>query len=88
MRAAAFGLLLSASATAFAADSSAPAEVTCPQPFKATFAVEWHGMGAGTSILELTRQSANRRRCMRRPARLRLLCTCSRVIDWSRGRRP
>jgi len=60
MRAAAFGLLLSASAvTSFAADSSAPAEVTCPQPFKATFAVEWHGMGAGTSILELTRQSAN-----------------------------
>jgi hypothetical protein len=31
----------------------------CPQPFKATFAVEWHGMGAGTSILELTRQNAN-----------------------------
>jgi hypothetical protein len=28
----------------------------CPQPFKVTFAVEWHGMNAGTSILELVRQ--------------------------------
>jgi uncharacterized protein DUF3108 len=60
MRAAAFALLLTASAaTSFAADSSAPADVMCPQPFKATFAVEWHGMGAGTSILELTRQNEN-----------------------------
>ena len=33
---------------AFAAD--------CPQPFKVTFGVEWHGMNAGTSILELTRK--------------------------------
>src|SRR5438093_1098716 len=60
MRAAGFALLLIASAAAsFAADSSVPADVVCPQPFKATFAVEWHGMGAGTSILELTRQSPN-----------------------------
>jgi hypothetical protein len=29
----------------------------CPQPFKATFDVEWHGMGAGTSTLQLTRKS-------------------------------
>jgi hypothetical protein len=28
----------------------------CPQPFKITFGVEWHGMNAGTSVLELTRQ--------------------------------
>jgi len=30
----------------------------CPQPFRATFAVEWHGWSAGTSTLELTRKSA------------------------------
>jgi hypothetical protein len=29
----------------------------CPQPFKITMAVEWHGMSAGTSVLELTRKS-------------------------------
>jgi len=28
----------------------------CPQPFKVTFAVEWRGMSAGTSTLQLTRQ--------------------------------
>jgi hypothetical protein len=44
-------LLLCASGQAFAAD--------CPQPFKITFAVEWHGMDAGTSVLELTRKGAN-----------------------------
>jgi Protein of unknown function (DUF3108) len=30
----------------------------CPQPFKVTFTVEWHGMTAGTSVLELTRKGA------------------------------
>lgn len=60
MRAAVFALLLTASAaTSFAADSSAADTVMCPQPFKATFAVEWHGMNAGTSVLELTHPSAN-----------------------------
>jgi hypothetical protein len=29
----------------------------CPQPFKLTFGVEWRGMSAGTSVLELTRNS-------------------------------
>jgi hypothetical protein len=33
------------------------AAVNCPQPFKITFGVEWHGMSAGTSILELARKS-------------------------------
>lgn len=37
------------------AGASAAAE--CPQPFRATFGVEWHGMYAGTSVLELTRKS-------------------------------
>jgi hypothetical protein len=31
---------------------------TCPQPFTVTLDVEWHGMGAGTSTLKLTRKSA------------------------------
>ncbi|HVY81781.1 MAG TPA: DUF3108 domain-containing protein [Steroidobacteraceae bacterium] len=35
---------------------AAHAAADCPQPFKVTFAVEWHGMSAGTSILELVRQ--------------------------------
>jgi hypothetical protein len=39
---------------AFAADS-APASA-CPQPFKVTFDVEWRGMGAGTSTLQLVRK--------------------------------
>jgi hypothetical protein len=30
---------------------------SCPQPFKVTFDVEWRGMGAGTSMLELTRKN-------------------------------
>lgn len=30
---------------------------TCPQPFKITLDVEWRGMGAGTSTLQLTRES-------------------------------
>ena len=33
------------------------AATDCPQPFKITMAVEWHGMNAGTSVLELTRNS-------------------------------
>jgi hypothetical protein len=33
------------------------AAADCPQPFKATFGVEWHGMSAGNSVLELTRKS-------------------------------
>src|SRR6185369_15906846 len=39
-----------------AADDAAPAH-SCPQPFKITLDVEWHGMGAGTSTLQLTRNS-------------------------------
>jgi hypothetical protein len=31
---------------------------SCPQPFKVTFDVKWRGMGAGTSMLELTRKNA------------------------------
>src|SRR5512139_1624032 len=38
------------------ADSPGAAH-SCPQPFKITLDVEWHGMGAGTSTLELTRES-------------------------------
>jgi len=40
-------------ATAQAADTS------CPQPFTVTLDVEWHGMSAGTSTLQLTRNSAS-----------------------------
>jgi hypothetical protein len=53
-RAARFAVVLLAvcvSGVVFAAD--------CPQPFRITFAVEWHGMSAGTSTLELTRKGAN-----------------------------
>jgi hypothetical protein len=32
------------------------AATDCPQPFKITMAVEWRGMSAGTSVLELTRK--------------------------------
>jgi hypothetical protein len=39
------------------AAADAPAAHSCPQPFKITFDVEWHGMGAGTSTLQLTRNS-------------------------------
>jgi hypothetical protein len=41
--------------TSIAAAGTSIAE--CPQPFRATFGVEWHGMNAGTSVLELTRKS-------------------------------
>jgi Protein of unknown function (DUF3108) len=37
--------------------SGASLAAECPQPFKITLGVEWHGMNAGTSILELTRRS-------------------------------
>lgn len=37
--------------------SVAFAATECPQPFKITFAVDWKGMSAGTSILELTRKN-------------------------------
>jgi hypothetical protein len=51
LRAAGLALfLLMASPFAAAAD--------CPQPFKITFGVEWHGMNAGTSVLELTRKGS------------------------------
>jgi hypothetical protein len=43
-----------------AAGGSAPAAASphsCPQPFKITLDVEWRGMAAGTSTLELTRES-------------------------------
>jgi hypothetical protein len=43
-------------APAGAAD--APAH-SCPQPFKITLDVEWRGMAAGTSTLQLTRDGAN-----------------------------
>ncbi len=49
--------LATAGVRAGAADNSAGA-ATCPQPFKVTFDVEWRGMGAGTSTLQLTRRSA------------------------------
>lgn len=42
-------------ATLALAAASVPAAANCPQPFTATFAVEWHGMRAGTSTLQLTR---------------------------------
>jgi hypothetical protein len=42
--------------SATAADAPAHA---CPQPFKITLDVEWRGMGAGTSTLQLTRDGAN-----------------------------
>ncbi len=45
------GPVLGASGTAAAAE--------CPQPFRITYAVEWHGFSAGTSTLELTRTGAN-----------------------------
>jgi hypothetical protein len=45
------GLLAGSASGAFAAD--------CPQPFRITFAVEWRGMSAGTSTLELTRKGTN-----------------------------
>lgn len=44
-------LALCASGATFAAE--------CPQPFKITFAVEWRGMGAGTSVLELAKNNAS-----------------------------
>lgn len=50
MRSALAALALCASSIAHSAE--------CPQPFKVTFAVEWRGMNAGTSTLELTRKSA------------------------------
>jgi hypothetical protein len=40
-----------------AADAPAPHSRSCPQPFKITLDVEWRGMDAGTSTLELTRES-------------------------------
>jgi hypothetical protein len=43
---------------AAAADASSSAPANCPQPFKVTFDVEWRGMGAGTSTLQLVRKSA------------------------------
>jgi hypothetical protein len=48
--------LLTLCAGAAAADSVNGSN--CPQPFKVTFDVEWRGMGAGTSTLQLTRKSA------------------------------
>ena len=46
-------------ATAADAPGSSSASTThsCPQPFTITLDVEWHGMGAGTSTLQLTRKS-------------------------------
>ena len=50
----AIGAIIGAGPSAQAADSS----TSCPQPFKITLDVEWRGMGAGTSTLQLTRKSA------------------------------
>jgi hypothetical protein len=36
--------------------STPTAAPSCPQPFKITLQVEWHGMTAGTSTLQLTRK--------------------------------
>jgi Protein of unknown function (DUF3108) len=44
-------LTLCASGSALAAE--------CPQPFRITFGVEWRGMSAGASTLELTRKNEN-----------------------------
>jgi hypothetical protein len=35
------------------------AATECPQPFRITFDVQWHGMGAGTSTLELKKKGTN-----------------------------
>lgn len=40
------------------ADDAAP-PASCAQPFKVTFDVEYRGMGAGTSTLQLVRKGAN-----------------------------
>ncbi len=53
--AAMLAMLAPHSAPAAAADASVASH--CPQPFKITFDVEWRGMGAGTSTLQLTRKS-------------------------------
>jgi hypothetical protein len=50
----AVGLLALCSALANATEG---AEI--PQPFTATYAVEWRGMGAGTSTIELTKTAPN-----------------------------
>ncbi len=53
-------ILASCAARAAAADAPGGAQTTpssCPQPFKITLDVEWHGMGAGTSTLQLVRKS-------------------------------
>jgi hypothetical protein len=61
-RAGAFALALTLAGSivpfvpAHAADSVA---ASCPQPFKVTFDVEWRGMGAGTSTLQLVRKGSN-----------------------------
>lgn len=38
--------------------AASAAATECPQPFRITFNVEWRGMSAGTSTLELTRKGA------------------------------
>ncbi|MEP7245616.1 MAG: DUF3108 domain-containing protein [Gammaproteobacteria bacterium] len=43
--------------SATAADTANTASASCPQPFRTTYSVEWHGMSAGTSTLELTRKN-------------------------------
>lgn len=51
-----FATALAPSVTAYAANS---AQASCPQPFKVTFDVQWRGMSAGTSTLQLVRKGAN-----------------------------
>jgi hypothetical protein len=51
------GLANAQSPATSAPASGAAAPATCPQPFKITFDVDWRGMSAGTSTLQLTRKS-------------------------------
>jgi hypothetical protein len=58
----AFGILVMlccalANALASAQSNPAPSAAEIPQPFLATYSVEWRGMGAGTSTIELTKTS-------------------------------
>jgi hypothetical protein len=53
MRVKALAMLALLGSTAFAA------EIKAPDPFTATYNVEWKGMTAGTSMLELTRDGDN-----------------------------
>jgi len=51
--------LAAAAFSAARAADSAPSAAACPQPFQVTFDVQWRGMGAGTSTLQLVRKGPN-----------------------------